>query len=101
MINYVKTVQEFDNLIQKDNVLVDFYTSWCGPCKMLSPIIEEIAEENKNLTVIKVDVEEVRELGLRYQIQAVPSLFHFRKGTLVDKVMGYQSKDSLIEFVTK
>ena len=101
MIIHPKTVSEFDTLINNDNILVDFFTTWCGPCKMLSPIIEEIAEENKDLTVIKVDVEELRELGMRYGIQAVPSLFHFRNGKLVNKVMGYQSKDSILEFVSK
>lgn len=101
MLYHPKNVEEFDKLILEENVLVDFYTTWCGPCKMLSPIIEEIAEENKDLTILKVDVEELSDLGIRYQIQAVPSLYHFRKGKLIDKTMGYQGKESILDFVSK
>lgn len=97
---HVKTVEEYDQLISKGNVLVDFFATWCGPCRMLSPILEEIEEENLfNGTIVKVDTDELGVIAARYGIQSIPTLFLFKDGQLVKKSMGYMPKDSLLEFL--
>ena len=77
-------------------VLVDFWASWCGPCRMLSPVIDEIAEENENVKVCKVNVDEQEELAARFGIMSIPTLLVFRNGELVNQTVGVQSKQALL-----
>ncbi len=77
-------------------VLLDFYANWCGPCKMLSPVLQEIAEEYADtLKVGKVNVDEQMELAQRYGISSIPALLVFKGGKLVNSSVGYQSLESL------
>jgi len=77
-------------------VLVDFYASWCGPCKRLAPTLEEVAAESLQARVVKVDVDESPELAARYGVRSVPSLLVFRNGQVVAKEKGAVSKSRLI-----
>ena len=101
MIKHPKNTAEFESYIKEGLVLVDFFTTWCGPCKMIAPILEEIDEENQNISIVKVDAEELSEVSMRFAIQAVPTLILFKDGKVIDKTMGYQSKDALLEFISK
>ena len=77
-------------------VVVDFWASWCGPCRMVSPILDELASEYQGkVKVVKVNVDEERELAGKYQIQAIPTILFFKDGKLADKVIGAESKKSL------
>jgi thioredoxin 1 len=79
-------------------ILVDFSASWCGPCRLMAPVIEEIAEEFKGkIKVGKVDIDKAPALAQRYEIQAVPTLIIFEKGKITKKLVGLQSKEKLIE----
>ena len=69
MLKHINSVQEFDNEVKEGLVLVDFFATWCGPCKMLSPLLEEIANENPNLKVLKIDVDEVASFRFILNIQ--------------------------------
>ena len=80
-------------------VLVDFWASWCGPCRMLSPVIDEIAEENENVKVCKVNVDEQEELAARFGIMSIPTLLVFRNGELVNQTVGVQSKQALLDLL--
>jgi len=102
MIIHPNNTQEFDSVISTGTVLVDFFATWCGPCKMLAPILEEI-DDNRlvEAKIIKADVDVLDEIAMRYGIQAVPTIILFKDGKPVKKTMGYQSKDSIIEFVEK
>ena len=80
-------------------VLVDFWASWCGPCKMLSPIVEELASAHPEITVAKVNVDENPELAMVYRISAIPALMAFKDGKVVNQSVGFQSKESLLELV--
>ena len=80
-------------------VLVDFWAAWCGPCSMLSPVVEELAEEHPEIAFGKVNVDEVPELAQRYQISAIPTLLLFRDGKPVDMSVGVKSKKELEAFL--
>ena len=101
MLKHIANKEEFDAAIKEGVVLVDFFATWCGPCKMLSPVLEEVAEENPNVTVLKIDVDEVGELAARYGIQAIPTLMLFKSGERVNLRMGYQNKNQLEAFINQ
>lgn len=89
--NFNEEVTNTDKL-----VLIDFYATWCGPCKMLSPIISEIANEYSNMIkVCKVNVDEDQELALKYNIMSVPTLIFFKNGSVVKDIVGFCSKSKL------
>jgi len=86
---------EFNQLIAQGNVVVDFFAEWCGPCKQLSPVIDQIAQENSNITFIKVNVDNFSSLSSKYNVKGIPTLIFFKNGQKVDKSSGAQSKSSL------
>ena len=101
MLKHINSVAEFDNEVKEGLVLVDFFATWCGPCKMLSPLLEELAEENPNLKVLKIDVDEVGPLAARFGIQAIPTLMLFKDGERKDTKLGYQNKNQLLAFIAQ
>ena len=100
MLKHINNRDEFNEAIKEGTVLVDFFATWCGPCKMLSPVLEEISQE-VNATIIKVDVDEAGPLAALYGIQAVPTLILFKDGKPVETRMGYQNKNQLLAFVNQ
>ena len=80
-------------------VLLDFWAAWCGPCTMLSPVVEELAQEHPEISFGKVNVDEVLELAQRYQISAIPTLLLFKDGQPVDMSVGVKSKAELENFL--
>ncbi len=78
-------------------VLVDFYADWCGPCRALAPIVEEIAHElNSKLKVVKLDVDQNQETAMQYGVQSIPTLLIFKNGKEVERLIGYMSKSKLL-----
>lgn len=95
MAEVVITKNNFESEVLKSNipVLVDFWATWCGPCRMLAPIIEEIANENEGtLKVGKVDVDEQSELAMKFGIMSIPTLILFKDGKPVAQSLGYKPK---------
>ena len=80
-------------------VLVDFWASWCGPCRMLSPVVDEIAEENPQVKVCKVNVDEQEELALRFGIMSIPTLLVFRNGELTEQSVGVKPKQAILDML--
>ena len=93
------TTGNFEQEVLKSDktVLVDFWASWCGPCRMFSPIVDQAAEELEGVAKVgKVNVDEEPELARQYGIMSIPTLMAFKNGQVVDKVMGVQGKDAVL-----
>ena len=90
--------EDFNEEIKDKLVLVDFYATWCGPCRMMHPIIEEVAKE-ENIKVIKVDVDKHDELARNYGIMSIPTIILFQNGNLVEKNIGFIPKEQLLTMI--
>lgn len=98
------TKENFDTEIQSASVpvLVDFWASWCGPCRMVAPAIEKLAEEfDTKAKIAKVNVDEEGELALRFQVMSIPTVFVFKNGEIVEKAVGASPKDHYADLLTK
>lgn len=95
------TNDNFESEVMKSekNVLLDFWASWCGPCRMVSPIVDEIAEENPDIKVGKINVDEQPELAGAFQIQSIPTLVAIKNGRIADVVVGARDKKSILAMV--
>ena len=96
------TAANFENEVLNSDkpVLLDFYADWCGPCKMLAPVLHEIAEENADtLKVGKINVDEQMELAMRFQVSSIPMLVVFKNGKAVAKSVGYRPKAEIAAMV--
>ena len=87
--------QEFDNTIESGVVVVDFFATRCGPCKMLSPVIDELSGELENVNFVKVDIDQSMDLAQKFKIVSVPTLKVFKNGEEVDTLMGFMPKEVL------
>lgn len=96
----VITKENFEEEVLKSPipVLVDFWATWCGPCMMLSPIIEELANEYEGkIKVGKVNTDEQEELAIEFKVMAIPTLFLFKDGKVIKQLSGYRGKDELVK----
>lgn len=96
MIKHLKENENLESLLTKDLTLVDFYAEWCGPCKMLGPVLEKL----ENINIIKVDVDIYQQLAMNYGIMSVPSLLFFKNGQLVKKEIGFRSEEDLKNIIS-
>ena len=99
VINITKENFAQEVLHSEKPVLLDFWAAWCGPCTILSPVVEELAQEHPEISFGKVNVDEVPELAQRYQISAIPTLLLFKDGQPVDMSVGVKSKAELENFL--
>ena len=92
---------EFLETIKEGNTLVDFYADWCGPCKMLGPVLEELSEENTDVKFIKVNVDDENELAHKYGIMSIPAVFFFKDGEVVSSSVGFRGKEDMQQFINE
>jgi len=95
----INSTAEFEKEIASGKVLVDFYADWCGPCKMMEPILKIVSEENPDKRILKINVDEQQELMSRYKIMSIPTLIAFEEGQETKKVIGLQAKQQLEELI--
>lgn len=88
--------QNFDHEIKGGTALVDFYADWCGPCKMVAPIVEEIANQRTDITVGKVNVDESNALAVKYGVISIPTLIVFKDGKETARLVGFRPKESIL-----
>ncbi len=95
------TKENFEEVVQKSEkpVLIDFWATWCGPCKMISPFVEKIAEEREDIKVCKVNVDEQEELAVEFGIMSIPTLIIIKDGEIVGKTIGYRNYEELTAFI--
>ena len=77
-------------------VLIDFFAPWCGPCRMVVPIVEQIAEEREDIKVVKINVDEEPELASQFRVMSIPTLVVFKDGVIVNQAVGARSKDAIL-----
>ena len=90
-----------DENVKEGLVLLDFYADWCGPCKMIGPVLEQVSDENDDIKVVKVNVDENIGLAQQYGVQGIPSLFVLKDGEVVSQKAGFMPKDALVDWVRK
>ena len=95
----IKNESEFQTIIQNDYVLIDFFATWCGPCKMLSPILENVASTRDNIKIAKVDVDKFTDLARKYGVMSIPTLILFKNGQVVDTKVGFVAEPLLNESI--
>ena len=97
----VITAANFEEEVLKSDkpVLIDFWADWCGPCKMLSPVIDQIAKENEDIKVGKINVDDEGELAIKYQVASIPTLIAFKNGEIAGRTMGVQGKDEILSLI--
>ena len=91
--------EDFNELIKDDIVIVDFYANWCGPCRMLAPVLEELANERGSVKIVKVDVDEHNDLARKYGIMSIPTLMYLKNGNIEKTTLGFISKEQIMENV--
>lgn len=97
LIMKIVNTQEFNELMNEKAVLVDFFATWCGPCKMLSPVLEGVAEKMKDkVTIVKVDVDRSPDLAAKFGVMSVPRMIMFKNGRQVDAFSGYMPEANLM-----
>lgn len=96
------TNQTFDAAIASGLTLIDFWATWCGPCRMQTPILEELSRElSGNKKIAKVNVDQERDLALKFGIQSIPTILVFQEGRLVDRLVGVRMKDELKQIINE
>lgn len=96
------TDDNFQEFVSQDGlVLVDYGATWCGPCKKLNPVLEQILDERSDLSIGKVDIEVARQAAISNGVMSVPQVHFYKNGAKVDQFMGYQDKAKVLEFIEK
>lgn len=95
------TSKNFEQEVLKSEktVLIDFYADWCGPCKMLSPIVEQVAQENKDIKVVKINIDQEQDIAIKYEIMSIPTLVVIKNGNETNRSVGLIGKSDILELV--
>ena len=88
-------------IADNNNLVLDFFADWCGPCKMLLPVLDEVSTEKSDITICKVNVEEVTGLAQKYGVRSIPTVIYYRNGEIIDKTMGYLPKPEVLKQLDK
>ncbi len=100
MVKEIKDT-EYNKVIEKGKVVIDCFAPWCGPCKMISPVIDSLSEELKDTSFYKINVDDADIITRDYQIMSIPTILIFEDGKLKEKVIGFRSKSELKDIINK
>jgi len=98
MIKHLETASEFENEVKGDVVVVDFFATWCGPCQMLAPVLEQLDKET-GVKIVKIDVDEIPDLARQFRVMSIPTLMLFKDGKPVKRELGFMPIERLKEFI--
>lgn len=99
MVKYLES-EDFNSLIKDGVVLVDFYANWCGPCKMLAPVLDELANDRADFEIVKVDVDKHDALARSFGIMSIPTMLIFKDGILKKTMTGFMPKEKIVSEVS-
>ncbi len=99
MLIHLGNENDFKKIIAEGRVLIDFYADWCGPCQMLAPILEQLSNADKDLTIVKVNVDDFPSIAKEYHISSIPSLIYYKDGQIIKKQIGFLPLRNLQEFI--
>lgn len=89
-VKQIQTTQEYDEVLKNNpSVFVDFFATWCGPCKMVGPVVDKVSEEESGVTFVKVDVDQLPEVAQRYGVMSIPTLLAIKNGQVADQIVGF------------
>lgn len=94
-------MNNFNEQIKEGVVLVDFFATWCGPCKMQAPVLEELKEDRSDVKVVKIDVDQETEIARLYGVMSIPTLILFKDGNEVAKNVGFMPKELLVQWINE
>ena len=97
-MNILEKTEDFEKLIKEGNFIVEFFATWCGPCKMLSPVLDEVCVKNTDIKIVKVDIDLFEELTRSHGVMSVPTLEIYKDGQLVRKEIGYHDIDTILSW---
>lgn len=97
----IKNKNEFQEVIQSEYALVDFFATWCGPCKMMAPVLENIASSREEVKIAKVDVDKFEDLAREYGVMSIPTLVLFKNGQVVSQKVGFVAEPILTEWINE
>lgn len=89
--------ESFEKIINMPSAIVDFWAPWCGPCRMLAPVLEELNDDFPDIVIAKINVDDFPELAGRFSISSIPAILYFENGKLVSQTLGFMEKDQLIK----
>lgn len=102
MLKHVNNDNFKNEVLENDKViLVDFFATWCPPCKMLSPVLEKISNSRAAFDIAKINIDESQELASEYEVEAVPTMIVFKEGKQVEKIVGFVDEDDIVDLMSK
>ena len=96
---HLEKEEEFNNLVKEGTVLVDFFATWCGPCKLLGPVLEDLEKEEEGLKIIKIDVDKCENLAREHGVMSIPTIEVYKDGKMVNKSLGFHNKNQLKDLI--
>lgn len=93
--------ENFNDFINQDYVLVDFFATWCGPCKMMHPVLENVANARGNIKIAQIDVDQCESIAKKYGVMSIPTLMLFKNGQIVNQKVGYIAEPLVIDWINE
>ena len=101
MLKHFTEEMNFDEEIKEGSVIVDFWATWCGPCRMLGTVLEELAREREDIKILKIDTDEFGELAKKYGVMSIPTVLFYKDGEMINKNIGFCDKEKLLSLLGK